>query len=181
VQFYLDGYRPGDPKILPAAVGAYTPGEPIPDEVDVLIVGTGPAGCVLAAQLAAFSGIRTRVVERRGGPLPRGQADGVACRTVEMFQAFGLAKTMLAEAYWVNESVFWGPDEVDPSRIVRTGRVQDTEDGMSEMPHLIVNQARLQDYLLDTRCASHQPASSPTTASNSSPSRSSRRATTPCS
>jgi len=98
VQFYLDGYRPGDPKILPAAVGAYTPGEPIPDEVDVLIVGSGPAGCVLAAQLAAFSGIRTRVVERRGGPLPRGQADGVACRTVEMFQAFGLAKTMLAEA-----------------------------------------------------------------------------------
>jgi phenol 2-monooxygenase len=149
VQFYLDGYRPGDPGLLPAAVGAHTPGEPLPDEVDVLIVGTGPAGCVLAAQLAAFPGIRTHVVERREGPLPRGQADGVACRTVEMFQAFGLANTMLAEAYWVNESVFWGPDEADPSRIVRTGRVQDTEDGLSEMPHVIVNQARLQAYLLD--------------------------------
>jgi phenol 2-monooxygenase len=149
VQFYLDGYRPGDPELLPAAAGAYTPGEPFPDELDVLIVGTGPAGCVLAAQLAAFPGIRTRVVERREGPLPRGQADGVACRTVEMFQAFGLANTMLAEAYWVNESVFWGPDEADPSRIVRTGRVQDTEDGLSEMPHVIVNQARLQAYLLD--------------------------------
>lgn len=148
MQFYLDGYRPGDPEVLPAAVGAHILGEPLPDEVDVLIVGTGPAGCVLAAQLAAFSGIRTRVIERREGPLPRGQADGVACRTVEMFQAFGLAKTMLAEAYWVNESVFWGPDEIDPSRIVRTGRVQDTQDGLSEMPHLIVNQARLQDYLL---------------------------------
>lgn len=149
MQFYLDGYRPGDPGLLPAATGAYIPGGPLPDELDVLIVGTGPAGCVLAAQLAAFPGIHTRVVERRDGPLSRGRADGVACRTVEMFQAFDLANTMLAEAYWVNESVFWSPDEADPSRIVRTGRVQDTEDGLSEMPHVIVNQARLQDYLLD--------------------------------
>lgn len=149
MQFYLDGYRPGDPGLLPAATDAYILGDPLPDELDVLIVGTGPAGCVLAAQLAAFPGIRTRVVERRDGPLSRGRADGVACRTVEMFQAFGLAGTMLAEAYWVNESVFWSPDETDPSRIVRTGRVRDTEDGLSEMPHVIVNQARLQDYLLD--------------------------------
>ncbi|CAN5273027.1 FAD-binding monooxygenase [soil metagenome] len=148
MQFYLDGYRPGDPELLPAAAGAYSPGQPIPETLDVLVVGTGPAGCVLGAQLAAFPGIRTRIVERREGPLPRGQADGVACRTVEMFQAFGLAGRMLAEAYWVNESVFWSPDPADPSRIIRTGRVQDTEDGLSEMPHLIVNQARLQEYLL---------------------------------
>ncbi|MEO6944533.1 MAG: FAD-dependent monooxygenase [Lacisediminihabitans sp.] len=149
MQFYLDGYRPGNPERLPAAVGAYVAGEPIPDQVDVLIVGTGPAGCVLAAQLAAFPGIRTRVVERRNGPLLSGQADGVACRTVEMFQAFGLAATLLAEAYWVNESTFWRPDDANPSHIVRADRVTDTEDGLSEMPHLTVNQARLQAYLLD--------------------------------
>jgi phenol 2-monooxygenase len=149
VQFYLDGYRPGDPQILPAAPDAFAPGDPLPDELDVLIIGTGPAGCVLAAQLAAFPSIHTRIVERREGALERGQADGVACRTVEMFQAFGLASTMLAEAYWVNESVFWSPDAVDSSHIVRTGIVRDTEDGLSEMPHVIVNQARLQDYLLE--------------------------------
>lgn len=148
MQFYLDGYRPGDPTVLPAATDAHSPGDPLPHEVDVLIVGSGPAGAVLGAQLAAFPGIRTRIVERRDGPLTLGQADGVACRTVEMFQAFGLASTMLDESYWVNESAFWAPDAADPSRIVRTGCVQDTEDGLSEMPHLIVNQARLQEYLL---------------------------------
>lgn len=148
MQFHLDGYRSGDPAVLPAAPNAYSADDPFPDEVDVLIVGTGPAGCVLAAQLSAFPGIRTRVVERREGPLARGQADGVACRTVEMFEAFGLAGPLLAEAYWVNESVFWGPDAEDPTRIVRTGRVRDTEDGISEMPHVIVNQARLQELLL---------------------------------
>jgi 2-polyprenyl-6-methoxyphenol hydroxylase-like FAD-dependent oxidoreductase/DNA-binding MarR family transcriptional regulator len=143
VQFYLDGYRAGDPRVHPAAPDAFTPDELFPEEVDVLIVG------VLAAQLADVPGIRTRVVERRDGPLERGQADGVACRTVEMFQAFGLADTMLAEGYWVNESVFWGPDVADPTLITRTGVVRDTEDGLSEMPHVIVNQARLQDYLLE--------------------------------
>jgi phenol 2-monooxygenase (NADPH) len=78
VQFYSDGFRSGDPELFPAADDAYTPGEPLPDELDVLIVGTGPAGCVLAAQLAAFPGIRTRIVERREGPLPSGRADSVA-------------------------------------------------------------------------------------------------------
>ena len=32
---------------------------------------------------------------------------------------------------------------------MRTGRIQDTEDGLSEFPHVIVNQARMQEYLLD--------------------------------
>ena len=80
----------------------------------MLIVGTGPAGTVLAAQLAEFPGIATRIVERRGGPLELGQADGVACRTVEMFEAFGLSEQLVREAYWVNETVFWRPDAARP-------------------------------------------------------------------
>jgi phenol 2-monooxygenase len=120
----------------------------LPQEVDVLIVGCGPAGLVLAAQLAEFPTITTRIVERKSGPLELGQADGVACRTVEMFEAFGLSEELLAEAYWVNETVFWGPAPDDRSRIVRTGRVQDVEDGLSEFPHVILNQARIHDYLL---------------------------------
>jgi phenol 2-monooxygenase len=140
MQFYLDGYKPGDPDILTVE---------LPDAVDVLIVGSGPAGALLAAQLSIFPGISTRLVERLDGPLRVGQADGVACRTVEMFDAFGLSGKLLREAYWVNETVFWRPSKADRSRIERTGRVQDTEDGLSEFPHLIVNQARMQKYLLD--------------------------------
>jgi len=140
MQFYLDGYKPGDPDILTAE---------LPDAVDVLIVGSGPAGALLAAQLSTFPGISTRLVERLDGPLRVGQADGVACRTVEMFDAFGLSGKLIREAYWVNETVFWRPSKADRSRIERTGRVQDTEDGLSEFPHLIVNQARMQKYLLD--------------------------------
>ena len=64
-----------------------------------------------------------------------------------MFDAFGLSAKLVREAYWVNETVFWRPSPEDRSKIVRTGRVQDTEDGLSEFPHLIVNQARLLQYL----------------------------------
>jgi phenol 2-monooxygenase len=140
MQFYLNGYTPGDPEVRHAT---------LPETVDVLIVGSGPAGCLLAAQLANFPNISTRLIERRSGPLQLGQADGVACRTVETFEAFGLAQQLVREAYWVNETVFWRPSQQDRARIERTGRVQDTEDGLSEFPHVIVNQARLQQYLLD--------------------------------
>jgi len=69
---------------------------------------------------------------------------------MEMFEAFGFSARVKKESYWVNEVVFWKPDTDDPSRIVRSGRVQDVEDGLSEMPHVILNQARVHDFLLET-------------------------------
>ena len=149
MQYFLNGYRKGDPRIRPAADGRTDEQPDLPAEVDVLIVGTGPAGLLLAAQLSEFPDIVTRVIERAPGPLEVGRADGVSCKTVETFEAFGLAERMTAEAYWVNQTNFWGPDPEDSSRIKRFGRVQDVRDGLSEMPHVIVNQARLGDFLLE--------------------------------
>jgi phenol 2-monooxygenase len=149
MQFYLDGYRTGDPLTEQPHPSVAERPEGLPEEVDVLIVGCGPAGLVLAAQLANFPDIRTMVIDRRDGPLAVGQADGVACRTVEMFEAFGLADRLVAEGYWVNEVSFWRPDPEDRTRITRTGRIQDTEEGLSEFPHVIVNQARMLAWLRD--------------------------------
>jgi phenol 2-monooxygenase len=151
MQFHLNGFRPGDPddgrgEVPSADVRS---SDALPKEVDVLIIGCGPAGLTLAAQLAAFSDIKTRIVDQKPGPLLVGQADGVACRTMEMFQAFGFAERLLREAYWVNETVFWKPDERQRNIIVRSGRVQDVEDGLSEFPHVILNQARVHDFFLD--------------------------------
>jgi phenol 2-monooxygenase len=151
MQFHLNGFRTGDPGISEPA-GHYTGSsnpDSLPKEVDVLIIGCGPAGLTLAAQLAAFPVIKTRIVDQKSGPLQLGQADGIACRTMEMFQAFGFAERVLKEGYWVNETSFWKPHDAQRERIVRHGRIQDVEDGLSEFPHLILNQARVHDFFLD--------------------------------
>src|SRR5919199_1728920 len=106
MQFYLNGYRTGDPFVEdPHPSVAQRPG--------------GLPGLVLAAKMATSPDTRTAVVDRRDGPLEVGQADGVACRTVEMFEAFGLADRLVREAYWVNEVSFWRPDPDDPGQVRR--------------------------------------------------------------
>ncbi|MGY4409540.1 2-polyprenyl-6-methoxyphenol hydroxylase-like FAD-dependent oxidoreductase [Bradyrhizobium sp. LB7.1] len=151
MQFHLNGFQPGDPEIADPAERIQASGAAgaVPDEVDVLIVGCGPAGLTLAAQLAQFPDIKTCIVEQKPGRLLVGQADGIACRTMEMFHAFGFSERVLKEACWVNETTFWKPDERIPENIVRSGRVQDVEDGLSEFPHVILNQARIHDGFLD--------------------------------
>ena len=149
MQFHHHGYVSGDPRIAPAAgVGLNRPSE-LPDQVDVLIVGSGPAGMILAAQLAQFPDIDARIVERRPERLAIGQADGIQARSVETFQAFGFADRITAEAYQISEMAFWAPDPTDPSRIHRSARAVDDATGVSEFPHLIVNQARVLDYFAE--------------------------------
>ncbi|GGM33859.1 FAD-binding monooxygenase [Promicromonospora citrea] len=149
MQFHHHGYVTGDPHLHPAAgYGLERPDE-LPDEVDVLIVGSGPAGMIAAAQLAQFPGIRTHVVERRAGRLEMGQADGIQARSVETFQAFGFAERITAEAYRITEMAFWKPDPEHPEHIVRGAVPPDDPDGISEFPHLIVNQARVLDYFAE--------------------------------
>jgi phenol 2-monooxygenase len=163
MQFHLNGFRPGDPDLRPPAgdpdlrppagdpdlrpsVGAHATA--LPAEVDVLIVGAGPAGLTLAAYLSGFPDISVAVLERKDGPMDKGQADGVSCRSMEMFQAFGFADAVKREAYQVNETTFWKPDPAAPGGVIRAGRVQDVEDGLSHMPHVILNQARVHDMYL---------------------------------
>ena len=143
MQFHLDGMRPGDPELADAVAS-----DPATDDVDILIVGCGPAGLTLAAQLSVFPEISVRIIERKSGPLEFGQADGIACRSMEMFQALGFAERVAREAYWVNEVAFWRPVH-DGSPIRRAERIQDVEDDLSEMPHVILSQARIHDFLLE--------------------------------
>lgn len=151
MQYYLNGFRGGDPDLDDAVPGRREYGgfAPLPDKVDVLIAGCGPAGLCLAAQLSRFPEIDVMIVERKPGPMEKGQADGVNTRTMEMFQAFGFGEKVKRESYWVNQTTFWTPDPQNTGHIRRAGRVQDVADDSSEMPHTLINQARIHELFLD--------------------------------
>ncbi|MER8026145.1 FAD-binding monooxygenase [Glutamicibacter protophormiae] len=149
MQFHHNGYVSEDPRIKPAAGTGIDRPVDLPDTMDVLIVGAGPAGIITAAQLSQFPQVHTRIIDRRPHRLQIGQADGIQSRTVETFQAFGFAESIAAEAYRITETTFWNPDPQNPERIIRTDRTPDDPTGVSEFPHLVVNQARVIDYFAD--------------------------------
>ena len=61
---------------------------------DVLIVGAGPTGLMLADQLAR-RGVRVLVVDRHAGPSIQTRALGVQARTLEIYAHLGLAERAL--------------------------------------------------------------------------------------
>lgn len=149
MQFHHHGYVSGEPRVQPAAGTGIDRPLDLPDEMDVLIVGSGPAGMLLAAQMSQYPEVTTRIIERREGRLVLGQADGIQPRSVETFQAFGFAEQIVAEAYNIAYMNFWGPDPENPGEIIRTARTEDYALKISEFPHLIVNQARVLDYFAE--------------------------------
>lgn len=148
MQIHERGYVSADPRIKPAAGhGINRPAE-LPDTMDVLVVGTGPAAVAVIAQLSRFPSINVRAIEQRAGRLEQGQADGIQARSVETFQAFGFANEIVDEAYRNVEMCFWKPNPDKPEEIIRTERVPDDAHGYSEFPHIYVNQSRVLDYFL---------------------------------
>lgn len=129
------------------------------EEIDVLICGGGSAGLCTGMWLARC-GIPFAVLERRQGALTTGQADGVQCRTVEVFESFGLGELLLREACHVLELSFWeaGTPPMDPdgqdgdAGIRRSHSAADTEPGISHLPHVTLAQARVNGLMTEEIC-----------------------------
>lgn len=84
------------------------------DHCDVLIVGAGPAGYsfharqynkisltdirLMAAAWMSRLGVKTRIVDKRGSKIFNGQADGLQCRSLEIFDSFGFADRVWKES-----------------------------------------------------------------------------------
>ncbi len=115
-------------------------------QVDILICGSGSAGLCAATWLARY-GVRCKILDKRSGPMTVGQADGVQCRTVEVFDSFGIAEELLRESYHVLEVAFWASDR--EGGIVRMSRTSDTKPGLSHQPHVILNQARVNELMIE--------------------------------
>jgi 2-polyprenyl-6-methoxyphenol hydroxylase-like FAD-dependent oxidoreductase len=63
----------------------------MPDEVEVAVVGAGPAGLTMASMLAAY-GIRTVVLDRTAGPAGHSRAAVVQAGTLETLEPLGIVE-----------------------------------------------------------------------------------------
>ncbi|WP_255768996.1 FAD-dependent monooxygenase [Pseudarthrobacter sulfonivorans] len=149
MQYHHDGYIGRDPRIRDAAGTGVDRTVELPETMDVLIVGAGPAGIVQAAQLTEYPQVHTRIIERRPDRLVAGRADGLFPRSCETFQAFEFYEEIAHEAAHMREMSFWGPKPEHPTEIARAARADDPPSYVSEFPILTVNQARVIDYFAE--------------------------------
>ncbi|HEV2749241.1 MAG TPA: FAD-dependent monooxygenase [Gemmatimonadales bacterium] len=77
----------------------------IPD-TDVLVVGAGPTGLMLANQLTR-RGVRARIIDRNAGPARESRALGVQARTLEIYAHLGLAERAVALGRRADGAVLW--------------------------------------------------------------------------
>ena len=72
----------------------------------VLIVGAGPTGLMLAAQLLT-RGIRTRIIDKSPSPVLLPKAIGVHARTLEVLEVMGLADAFIERGHKVRRFHFY--------------------------------------------------------------------------
>lgn len=122
-------------------------------QTDVLICGSGSAGLMAALWLSKY-GVPFRVLERRGGPLVEGQADGVQSRTIEILESFGLSHQVIQESCPRTEMTLWASDRGtalsgdEGGGIKRSCHMADTIPGLSPHPMVALNQARVNGLII---------------------------------
>ena len=101
-------------------------------DTDVLIVGAGPTGLMLANQLAR-RGVRFRIIDRHAGPALQTRALGVQARTLEIYSHLGIAKRALELGKRGVGANIW-------ARGRRAARVPvgDIGQGLSPYPYLLI-------------------------------------------
>ena len=67
---------------------------------DVLVVGAGPVGLTMAAELARH-GCRCRIIDRLEAPSGHCKAVGVTPRTLEVWDDMGVARAMVDAGLWL--------------------------------------------------------------------------------
>ncbi|KAL1876075.1 hypothetical protein Plec18167_005336 [Paecilomyces lecythidis] len=121
--------------------------QPVDSLVDVLIVGAGPAG-LMAATWMSRCGIKTRIVDKRSTKIFTGQADGLQCRTLEIFDSFGFADKVWRDSNHMLEICLWNPDE--NGKLRRSDRIPDTIPGISRFQQVVLHQGRIERFFLDS-------------------------------
>lgn len=101
----------------------------------------------MAANCATAMGIQNvRIIDKRNSKIFTGQADGLQCRTLEVFQSFGMAEDIWKSSNHMIEICFWNPIE---GKLQRTGRIPDTIPNISRWQQVVLHQGRIERLYLN--------------------------------
>lgn len=99
---------------------------------EVLIAGAGPTGLMLAIQLARH-GVRPRIIDRHGGPAQQTRAMVVHARTLEIYDALGIAREALDQGAIAGGANIWA-DKVRKARLP----IGAAGEGLSPFPFVLM-------------------------------------------
>ena len=88
---------------------------------DVLIVGAGPTGLMLANQLGR-RGIRVTIIDRHSGPAQQSRAMAVHARTLEIYAKLGIADRALELGRRGNGANMWSQGKLASAHTLRRHR-----------------------------------------------------------
>jgi phenol 2-monooxygenase len=86
------------------------------------------------------SDITVLLIDKKPGPTPRGQAEGLKSTTNEIFASFGIGPQIAAESWRLDEIAIWGPNEERGKGIVREQVVQDKVEELGTIRETILQQ-----------------------------------------
>src|ERR1700681_4187612 len=115
------------------------------DVLDVLIVGAGPTGLVLALWLTRF-GIPVRIIDKTAEPGTTSRALAVQARTLESYHQVGPADAVIAGGVKIATLTFW----VKGARAARVP-LQRIGEGLSPYPFALVFPQDVHERLLIER------------------------------
>jgi 2-polyprenyl-6-methoxyphenol hydroxylase-like FAD-dependent oxidoreductase len=93
------------------------------ERTEVLVVGAGPVGLTMAAELARH-GVRPRIIDRMRAPSPYCRAIGVSPRTLEVLDDMGIARQLIDAGVWL-----------EGTRNIVNGKIIDELRDLSDLPY----------------------------------------------
>ena len=102
---------------------------------------------LMAATWMAHCGVKARIVDKRNAKIFCGQADGLQCRSLEIFDSLGFADRAWKEANHMIEICMWNPGTDGVIR--RSDRIPDTIVGLSRFQQIVLHQGRIERFFLD--------------------------------
>ncbi|KAG9239305.1 FAD binding domain-containing protein [Amylocarpus encephaloides] len=115
---------------------------------NVIIVGAGPAGLMLASNLTRY-GIKPCIVDDRSDKTSTGRADGLQPKTIETFKQLGLANPLLQKGVKIFDICFWNSTPSTP--LQRTRREVHYPPGVDVIEPfiLLVHQGMVEDIFIE--------------------------------